>query len=438
MPRRRSRLRVLPAGIFLIAAAVACTAAPSAPSQSAGASAGATARNDRVVGWRSDLALLVPGMARLHPDLDHGTPVADLDAAISELSDRVPGATDDELLVGILRIVAMVSAHGCDAHTGAYVWGSGTYPLHSLPLRLWWFPDGLYVVDARDPYRDLIGSRLDTIAGRPARAVLDAISPLIPRDNDATVRLLMPRFVLIPEILRGLGLAGPGSVDLGSTDASGQGHDTLIDPIEMSEYNGWAGAYGLHLPADPRALYLTRIGDALWWQVLPDGQTLYVQQNRIERAQTSVLDALRLAMAAAGLRRVVVDLRHNFGGEVSGVDPFLAVFRGTRFDRPGGLFVVTGRNTFSAASLLVARFRAQTAAAIVGEAMGGCPTAYGNARELTLPFSGIVVDVATLLEVGVDAGDQRATIPPDLPAPLDIGAWRSGTDPALLAIASSR
>ena len=45
--------------------------------------------------------------------------------------------------------------------------------------------------------------------------------------------------------------------------------------------------------------------------------------------------------------------------------------------------------------------------------MGGCPTLWGDSTDLALPFSGIVVSVATELEVGVDPDDPRDTIEPD-------------------------
>jgi C-terminal processing protease CtpA/Prc len=129
--------------------------------------------------------------------------------------------------------------------------------------------------------------------------------------------------------------------------------------------------------------------------------------------------------------RVVLDLRHNYGGEVSEVDRMMGLFDDPAVDRPGRLFVLTGRNTFSAASLLVARLDRDTDASIVGEPMGGCPTAYGNSRDLTLPFSGMVVSVATTLEVGVSANDARSTIEPDVPSLLTADDWAHGSDPTL-------
>lgn len=407
-----------------------------APTATASPSAGASA--DRVAGWRSDLESLVPAMAAIHPSLSHGTPRPMLEAAVGVLEAAIPIRTDDQLMVDVLRIVAMVSAKGCDGHTGAFIWGTGTYPVESLPLRLWWFPEGLVVVDALAPYRDLVGSRVDTIAGRPTAEVLAAIDPLVPRDNEATVRLVTPRYLLIPQVLRGLGIAGPGAVTLGLTPAQGSASTVDVAPIPMADYNAWAGPYGLHLPIDPKVPYLARIGDALWWQPSDDGQTLFVQWNRVEHQDGTPLEQLRVAMHQKGLARIVLDIRHNYGGEVAAMNDILDLFQDPAVDRTGRLFVITGRNTFSAASMFLARLDARTSAIVVGEPMGGCPTLYGNSADVDLPFSGIAVSVASTFEVGVSADDHRPTIEPELPAPLTVEAWRAGIDPAMAAILAYR
>ncbi|HEX2627136.1 MAG TPA: hypothetical protein VHL56_09570, partial [Candidatus Limnocylindrales bacterium] len=192
------------------------TAAPagSATGQTGGSPAPASTP-DRVAGWQGDLALLIPGMERLHKDLYHSVDKQTLADAVAELRATVPTATDDQLLDGVLRVVALVSAGGCDAHTGAYVWGSGSYPLDAIPLRVWLFGDDVDVVAALAPYQDLVGKRIVSIEGHPIADVIEAIDPLVPRDNEQTVRLLTPRFLLIPQVLRGLGLADVGSITLG-------------------------------------------------------------------------------------------------------------------------------------------------------------------------------------------------------------------------------
>ena len=446
------RLRARAPLVLLVAIAVAlvggCSSGADEPAGSrpvagqtgTGAVDPATGRD---ASWRADLELIVPGMAAIHPHLFHGVSRATLEWAVATLSARVPQATDDELMVGVLRVVALVSGAGCEGHTGAFVWGAGSYPVDSMPLRLWLFGDELVVVDAMAPYRSLVGSRIDAIDGHPTADVLSAILPLVPHDNNQTVRLVSPRLVLIPQILRGLGLAGDGPVSLvvsPATTLSGRSADAgsshLIDPIPMADYNAWAGAYGLHLPSDPNVLYLSRIDDALWWEMLPGTRTLYVQYNRVEPLPPTRLSALRAALSNPRVTRVVLDVRHNYGGETSALSPIVSRFAKPATSRPRGLFVLTGRNTFSAGSLLVARLQDQTQAVVVGEPMGGCPTTWGDPSELTLPSSGLVISVASDLAVGVGRRDPRLTIEPDVAAVLTVREWLHGVDPALIATGS--
>ncbi|MEO5703899.1 MAG: hypothetical protein ABIZ52_02570 [Candidatus Limnocylindrales bacterium] len=432
--------------VAIVAAACAPTPSSSLSPTTAAASSspapttGAVATNQPSLSdkdaWRADLAMLVPGMAAIHPDLTHGVSRADLDSAVAALSSTVDTATDDQLMVGVLRIVAMVSAAGCDSHTGAFIWGTGTYPVESMPLRLWLFEDEVVVVDALPPYETLVGSRIDSIEGQPIADVLAAIDPIVPRDNAQTVRLLMPRFLLIPQVLRGLSLANDGAIALGLTATDEATSTVDVEPIPMADYNAWAGPYGLHLPGNPNVPYLSRIDDALWWERLADG-TLFVQNNRTDRLPATVFTDLTAALHAPDVARVVVDLRHNYGGELSAVDEIEAPFKDPAVNQPDRLFVLTGRNTFSGGSLLVARLQRDTKAQIVGEPMGGCPTIWSDPTELALPFSGIVVNVADDVAVGVDPKDPRFTIEADVATVLTREDWAAGRDPALSLIVAS-
>jgi hypothetical protein len=441
------------ATLVIAAAVAACGSAvtpPSGAAPSAGPSATsasattpaptATARASlgRADGWRADIAALVPGMAAIHPDLTHGTSRAELDGAAAALATTVDTASDDELMVGVLRIVALVSRAGCDAHTGAYVWGSGTYPVESLPLRLWLFPrddgeagDDVVIVDALPPYADLVGSRIDSVDGHSIAEVLAAIDPIVPRDNRQTVRLLTPRFLLIPQVLRGLGLAGDGAVSLGLAKGDGPATTVDVQPVPMATYNAWAGPYGLHLPADPTVRYLSRIDDALWWDVLDDEETLFVQYNRVDPLQPSDVADLQAAIGDPAIARIVLDLRHNYGGELSALNAMTPILAGAANGEADRLFVFIGRNTFSAGSLLAARLLRDAKATLLGEATGGCPTIWSDPVDLPLPWSGITVSVAGDVAVGVDPNDPRLTVEPSVSAVLTLDEWQTKVDPAL-------
>lgn len=371
-------------------------------------------------------------MEAVHPDLYHDAPKAELENLVDDLKGTIATATDDELMVGVTRIVARVSAKGRDSHTGLFPWNpSSTFPLHSLPLRLWIFPDGVHVIAALAPHVDLVGARLDTIAGRPVAEVIRAIDPLVPRDNEATVRLLTPRFLLIPEVLHGLGLVETvGPMALGLTDKAGTARTVTVDPIPMTDYNAWAGGYGLFLPADPKVLYLSRMEEPLWWTRLADG-TLFVQYNRVDFLDPALPRDLVAAATAANVRRVVVDIRHNYGGEVRALAPVVDALDTPAIDRPGRLFLITGRNTYSAAGMFAAELKARTSVAIVGEPMAGSPNLWGDPDEMNLPWSGLTIGVATMFELATTADDVRLTIDPEVPVPLTFADWASGRDRAL-------
>ena len=258
----------------------------------------------------------------------------------------------------------------------------------------------------------------------------------MPRDNAQTVRLLMPRFLLIPQVLRGMGLANDGPVSLALTAVDGATSTIDVEPIPMVDYNDWAGPYGLHLPANPAVPYLSRIDDLLWFTVLadeldPDRHTLYVQSNRMEDVPGDLLRELDTALRAPDVARVILDLRHNFGGELRAIDPIQALFEDPAVGKPDHLYVLTGRNTFSGGSLLVARLDRDTNAVIVGEAMGGCPTIWSDPSDLFLEHSGITVSVAGDVAIGVDPNDPRLTIEPDVSAILTREEWADGLDPAI-------
>ncbi len=370
-------------------------------------------------------------MEALHPDLYHGTPRTDLESAVDAVLATLPVASDDQLLVGVLRVVALVSAQGRDGHTGAYVWGAGEYPLHSLPLRIWLFSDGIYVVDALPPYESLIGRRLTTVAGQPIADVQATLDPLIPRDNAETVTLLTPRFLLIPEVLHGLGLvAATDTVDLGSVDGGGRETTTAVHSVLMAEYNAWAGAYGLHLPARPASGFLARMDEPLWWSDTGPSGVLTVQYNRVDGVSDSTVDGLRAALAGPGVRRVVVDIRHNYGGETRAMRPVLDALEGAP---PHPLVVVTGRNTFSAAVLFAAELERILDPAFVGEPMGGSPNFYANSRDITLAHAGITVSVATEWYVGSSTDDPRLEIEPSVAVEMSSADYFGDADPALAA-----
>ena len=254
--------------------------------------------------------------------------------------------TDDQALVELLRLTVMPGLGGREGHTGIFP-GAGT---HEFPILLWQFSDGLVITAARAPYEDLVGSRIETIAGRPVADVLALVEPLTPRDNPSNLLAYAPLYLRMSEVLSGLGVQDRvGPATFGIVDPSGAERDVEIAPIAAEDDIAWHGGDPLRLRSTD-ALWLRNVAKPLWWTYLADSKTLYVQYNAVEGGIDSVADEILARAKQPGVERVVVDLRNNGGGDNTTYRHLLAVLQDPAIDRPGQLDVLIGRLTFSAAA----------------------------------------------------------------------------------------
>ncbi len=287
-------------------------------------------------GWRADIDGLLEARERLHPDPWHNMDRATWLAAADAVKARIPAMTDDQALAELVRLAAMPGWGGRDGHTGIFPFipESGT---HEYPIRLWQFSDGLVITDARDPYIDLIGSRIEAIEGRPIADVLKLVEPLAPRDNPSTLMAYAPLYLRVSELLAGLGViesAGPATFTV--VDPAGKRRDVRIEPIPAGLDVAWHGGQPARLPAGT-ALWLSRMGSTLWWSYLADSRTLYVQYNEVRGGINPVVDQVLARVEAGDVDRVVVDLRHNGGGDNTTYGRLLGALQDPAIDRPGRL-----------------------------------------------------------------------------------------------------
>ena len=413
-------------------AAPASSVSAVAPSATPTLSPASSPSLDRVAGWRADIDALLAARESLHPDPWHGMPRADWIAAAEAVKARIPELTEDQALVELVRLAAMPGWTGRDGHTGIFLTpGSG---VHVYPLRLWRFSDGLVITAARAPHEDLVGSRITAIGGRPIDEVLRLVEPLSPRDNDSSLLAFAPRYAGVSEILAGLGVidrAGPAVFSVVGRD--GKARDVTIEPITVDEDVAWHGGQPLRLPPTD-APWLRDQEKTLWWSYLADHRTLFVQYNAVEGGINGIADEILARAKGDDVGRVVVDLRHNGGGDNTTMGHFEDVLRDPAINRPGRLVVLIGRITFSAAANFATDLEQSSAATFAGEAMGGSPNLYGDAREVALPYGGQSVFVATRYWQRSTPDDQRTTIEPDIAADLSSADYFAGRDPVMQAV----
>jgi hypothetical protein len=425
---------VAPSSVAPSSVSPAASAGPSAPAPTASLTPLPTQSPsfDRVSGLRANIGALLDARDTVHPNGWHGMPRADWIAAADEVDARAATLTDDQALLELVRLAAMPSWNGRDGHTGIFLTpGSGTHP---YPVRLWQFSDGLVITAARAPYEDLVGSRVTAIGGRAIDDVMRLAEPLAPRDNPSTLLAFAPRYAGVSELLAGLGVidrAGPATFSLVGRD--GTARDVTIEPVTVEDDVAWHQGQPLRLPPTD-APWLRDQDTTLWWSYLADSRTLFVQYNAVEAGIDGIADEILARAKSDDVARVVVDLRHNGGGDNTTMGHFEDVLRDPAINRPGHLVLIIGRITFSAAANFATDLEQSSAATFAGEAMGGSPNLYGDARPIDLPYGPQQLYMATRYWERSTPDDQRITIEPEIAATLSSADYFAGRDPVLQAI----
>lgn len=412
----------------------AVASAPAAPSAATGSpSASASAALSRDDGWRADIDALLEARERIHPDPWHAMARGAWVAAADAVKAAIPTLTDDQALVELVRLATLPGIAGREGHSGIFPFipDSGT---HEYPILMWRFPEGLVITAARAPYEDLVGTRVQAIDGMPIDDVLRLVEPLAPRDNTSNLLAYGPLYLRTSELLAGLGVidaAGPATFTV--SDPTGASRDVVIEPVAPEDDIAWHGGAPLDLPAGG-PIWLEQPRTTLWWRFLPQSGTLYVQYNSVEAGIDPIVDEILARAKEGDVQRVVVDLRHNGGGDNGRYRQFLHTLEDPAIDRPGRLVLLIGRLTFSAAANFATELESTTGVWFAGEDMGGSPNLFGDVERTELTQSGQVVYVASRYWQKSTADDPRVTIEPDLPVAYSQADFLAGRDPVLDAV----
>ncbi len=391
----------------------------------------------RTAGWRSDLETLISAREEIHPNPWHSISRDEYVAEVDTVIARITELNDDELFVELTRLAALPNSFGRDGHGGTYPWGEGEYGASMYPLRLYWFSDGVFVTDAVAEHRDLVGARVDSIAGHDIDELLNAIEPLVSRDNDQQVLSSSPLFLLVANILHGLGFVPEATSAVEFTlSRDGEQITADLEPVPMSSVGSLLGGhYFWTVPPRPGGPpWLSNFDDEVWFEVDEGSSTLFVGYNTVGAGLYFDIDDLSGIVDSGDVDRMVVDVRHNGGGDNTTYGPLLDLVARAADELTCGAYVAMSRATFSAAGNFVTDVDRGTNAVLVGEDLGTSPNQYGDGRPVDLAHSGAIVRFAAQYVVKSDPDDPRLTIEPDIEALLSSSDYFDDRDPVLEAI----
>jgi hypothetical protein len=335
---------------------------------------------------------------------------AEFDAYVSGLENRTHSLSPADFELDVSRAVAISRNGHTESSTGRYT--------HSLPIRMWWFSDGLYVVRAQPDLARLVGAKVERIGQFSPGQLLEKIAPYI-SGTDAHIRSLSPAYMQCIELLQLIGAArGDGSVAFTMRLRSGEAVNISLRRATMSDPDPFHEYYGavLQAPAAPGRWpeVLDRVAEvppsfqgatplATKW-LESDHGILYIRSNRIlegkpgEYRLYDQLAGVLNEVAAWRPHSVIVDLRFNSGGDFFNTIVFAEALP-RLIPRRGRVIVLVGPDTFSAAIVTAALLKeGGDRVMIAGEPMGDNAAFWAEGRPVILPNSGISVRPATMFE----------------------------------------
>jgi len=388
--------------------------------------------SDPVAAWTDDVMFLVSELERMHPDPFFGCPRPEFEAAVDGFMAEIEEDGAKNATIELMRLMGKLSCKGREGH--AVVWPMNA---RSVPLQLYRFDDGWFVVDAEGEQRDWIGARLMAIGGVPVEEVCKRIDPLLSRDNEWNLLLKLGASLLCGDVLAGVGVVPDAARVRLEFLRDGKSTSVEMATVTADPSHLWARQ---PLPTRDGVTWLEGREESWRLQVLEPEHALYVQYNEVapvDHDQKPLVDFAKEIVRTfeeQKLARVIVDVRSNGGGNNTTFPPLIQALQTPSIDRPGVLYGLIGRATFSAAGNFVTVLDRDTKATLVGEPTGGAPNQYGDARNVVLPnHPDVLVRIATRYHQFGGPADTRLTHEPDLRVPLTSADYFAGRDPVLRA-----
>ncbi len=379
--------------------------------------------------WQQDVDYLASELPRLHANLFFRISRAEFDAVVSPVRASTATARDHEIVAGLMRIAAAAG----DGHTAVYRWSR----FSQLPLAFTRLSSGLYVTSASAGLASVLGTRVVAVGDVPVAELEARAAPFVSYENTAWLRVQLQQHLAIPEMLSVLGASaevGRAAFLLEASD--GARVAVTVDAVAASvPLVNLAAASGAEPP-----LHEQRRSSNFWFTEIPDSRTLYLQYNRCQNGSeslSSVADRVFGLLDRGAVDRLVVDVRHNGGGDSQVDDHLIDGIRSrSAWRQRGRLYALIGGETFSSGMWTADDLR-RLGAVLVGSPTGGKPNSYGNVRTLQLPNSLLQVGYSTRYFELISGSDPE-WIAPELPVEPTIADLRAGRDPLLDAAIADR
>lgn len=402
------------------------------------------AENDPVKRWAWDFDFLARRMAQMHWNLYANVSKEKFLAEIELLkSAAASGVSEDRLRARISKLLAMVG----DGHTTLAAYAEDEKTLNRIPLHLWAFPEGIYVIGAPEDLKETVGAKITRIGTMNVEDAATKLRQFCSVDNNMGYLYSVPARMLQPAALQEIGATGEGDIEYTFRLADGSEKAIRIAPRAMAR-DGFGksrlfrkGYVYANASAKAEApLYQQDLEKPLTLKYLDDLHAVYFGFQAVSGNENEpfrhVIESMNQLIDEKSPEYLIIDMRFNGGGNTGLVGPFVeSIIRNKKLNQHGKLFVIIGRNTFSAAQNTVNMLEKLTNATFVGEPTGSRPQFVGESTYVLLPYSKLRIHCSSRYWQVLDSTDRRTWVQPQIAAEMTFADFAANRDPSMEAIA---
>ncbi|RKN79289.1 tetratricopeptide repeat protein [Ulvibacterium marinum] len=389
--------------------------------------------------WQEDLRFLQNTVHKDYPFLFVKTTEEIFDSEVETLYKKIPNLENHEIIVGMARIIGLFKY----GHMGVG-FHQKPFEFHYLPLNLYQFNDGIHVQGVHKDYQKALGAKVLAINKVPIADALKRIYPVVSAENTQYFKAYGIHNLTIPEVLQAQGITDrlENSVEL-TLEKGGktfkQQFTSLPKGEKVPSRYGYVFKDSNWLEArnqDHTPLYMEHLDKIYFFKYLPEEKAVYVRHSQIqndpEEDTQSFYARLFDFIENNAIEKLILDVRLNGGGNSYLNKPVVkGIIETKKINKVGSLFVIIGRNTFSACQNLVNELDSFTNAIFVGEPTAENVNFYGDNRPVTLPNSKIPVYLSYAWWQKKPAWENADWLAPAIPVEMNFKEYASNQDPVL-------
>ncbi|HMU47753.1 MAG TPA: hypothetical protein PKC72_15385 [Chitinophagaceae bacterium] len=390
--------------------------------------------------WQGDLKFLQQTVHKDYSFLFKKISAADFDKEVDQLYKAIPSMKDHEIVAGICRIVSSFKY----GHTSLN-WMQLPVKYHIVPVNLYKFSDGLYIEGTDKKYASVVGAKVVKIEGMPVEKAMAAVKPLSPAENDFYFIAYGLDFLIVPEALHAQKVIKELKTNITYTlEKDGKTFDQVfeaVDAFRLPRNYGFSATKNNWVSSRDQSntpYYLKNLDKIYYYEYIPEQKTVYVRHSQIQDDSTEAIPAFYKKVfdfiKNNDVEKLVIDVRLNGGGNNYKNKPIITgIIETAKINKPGKLFVIIGRRTYSACQNLVNEFSNYTNAIFVGEPTGENINFYGDNRRVELPRSKTPVFLSFAWWQDKPQWENADWTAPHIAVDMSFNDYKTNNDPVLAA-----